>query len=306
MSRFVRCLVTCGVTLVVPGAALGQSFTSAAGPPVTEAKKKNPPAPRKPIGTTTAINPSINASQVLLFAWLDDAYTADARGGSAELSYGRWQATDAVLTDLPAFGFAYGLTSRVQLDLSTSIARATYEGVRFHSAAVGDTYVGTKIQLADPDEHAIGVAVSPTVEILSSAVADDPALDVGRVKWVLPLTVHWAGADNAVYSTVTYFSRGVASVGLEAEHDVSERLTVAGLVTYAYATRLYFVGTPTPRRSRTDIGAEVYYEFHKGMSLLGSIGRTISTMDVNAALLTASIGLKVEWEPRAGAGLPRK
>ena len=45
---------------------------------------------------------------------------------------------------------------------------------------IGDAYVTSKYQLRNPEYSRLGIAISPSVEILSAAVARDPALRVSR------------------------------------------------------------------------------------------------------------------------------
>jgi hypothetical protein len=234
----------------------------------------------------------------VLSTWVDDTDTPERGGGFVELSAVRWQAQDAADTDLPAVAFGLGATDQLQLGASLSMARATYT-TGTPTFGLDEALLESKYQIFDPDDHEVGIAVSPALEILGKAVSRDPALRVSRVNYVLPVTFEVSFDHGAVYGTLSYFSRGVASVGLEAERTVSSRVTLAALVTYAYATRLYFQNATGPTiRSRTDAAGEIYVALTDAITLFGNVGRTVSALNLNAAVLNATVGLKVEWKPK--------
>jgi hypothetical protein len=267
-----------------------------AGPASAQTKKK--PTRKRPAPGSGAADPSVNSSRLVLSTWVDDTDTPERGAGFFELSAVRWQAQDAADTDLPAVSFGVGATDQLQLGGSLSMARATYT-TGAPTFGLDEALLESKYQILDPDEHEVGIAVSPLVEILGQAVAKDPALHVSRVNYVLPVTFEVSFEHGAVYGTLTYFSRGVASVGLEAERTVSKRVTLAALVTYAYATRLYFENATGPTvRSRTDAAGEIYVALNDAVTLFGNAGRTVSALNLNAATLSATVGVKIEWKPK--------
>jgi len=285
MTRSMRIAISALLLIAaLPGASLAQSK-----------KVRKRPTP----GTAAApgsVDPSINSSRRVLSTWLDDANTPDQGGGSVEMGWSRWNTIGGAETDLPWVDFGYGVTDRLQLGASASFAHASYTGGS-GTSGLGDAYIQSKYQILDPDYSFLGLAISPLVEILGNAVAKDPALRVSRVNYALPVTLHHAFENGAVYGTVTYFSRGVASAGIEAERTLSDRVTIAGLVAYAYATRVYFQGTSgSVVRSRTDVAGEIYYSLNDAVTVAGNIGRTVSRSNLNAATLSASVSVKIEWK----------
>jgi hypothetical protein len=287
-----RRVIRIGVAFLA-AVAVGSLLPANAAAQTPKKPRKRPPAGAT--GAAGTFDPSINSSRRLLSSWLDDANTPDKGGGFFEVDAVRWQAANAAETDAPSLDFGYAVTDSLQLGASGSLARASYLGAP-HTMSLGDTYLESKYQVRDAEYDVIGIAVSPALEILGSAVARDPALHVSRVNLVLPVTLQHSFDHGAIYGTVAYFSRGVASVGVEAEHEIGNRVTLAGLVTYAYATRAYFTSaTSTTARSRTDVAGEIYVSVSDSVTLTGSVGRTASPININAATLAASVGLKVEW-----------
>ena len=228
-------------------------------------------------------------------AWLDDARVLPVREGWLGLSFTRWDTPIAVGADTPAVDFSVGITKRVQASVSAPYSRVTdRDGLQ--TRGMGDWYLGTKIQLRDPDAHRVGVAVAPTLEIVNGG---DPSMK--RMNWLLPVNLEWHDEHVRLYASTGYFSRGVLFASGAVERAVTESLVVTGAVSHAYSSDREALSEQIGlRRRRVDLTGSVSYVVSPALAVFGSFGRTISGLDADSTRMLASAGVSVNVAaPRA-------
>jgi hypothetical protein len=230
---------------------------------------------------------------VVLASGLDDADTLEPGRVNIGFSVGRWSSLDGGQSDVPAADFSVGVARGVQFSASVPYSRAAYSD-GFRSAGLGDSYFVAKVRLIDPGKHAIGLAISPTLEVLSRTAVSDTTLGLSRTNFAVPVSI---GVDRdafRAYATAGYFSRGAVSLGGALERPVSDRVTLAGTLCYSHTTKASstndLVGLS---RSRTDVAGGVYFSLTPAVTVSGSLGRTISRLDQNGARLIATAGISI-------------
>ena len=112
-----------------------------------------------------------------LGVWLDDA-TAMAPGeGWLTVSLQRWSSPIGAGIDAPVFDVVGGLASRVHAFASVPYSRTSYTGLP-SAGELGTIYVGGKFVIREPSDAAIGVAVTPALEILSQSATAETGYSV--------------------------------------------------------------------------------------------------------------------------------
>jgi hypothetical protein len=290
MKMWLTAVALAGVSLsIVPADAAAQGRVRRPRPPKTPAGRGTGGRTQLPVASGTLTLPT----------WLDDAETLDPGSVIAELSAGRWTSLDGGETDAPVFDLALGVAPLVQVNVSLSYYRASYSD-GYRAQGLGDTYLSAKVQLLDPSEHRVGIAVMPMLEILSEASVSDRTLGLPRANWGLPVSIQVGSGQTRAYSTIGYMSRDAALAGLAVEQDLGTRLTLIGSISSAYATRT----SPASdlhdlSRSRTDATAMAYFGVTPLVSVFAGAGRTISQLDQNGATLIASAGVRIQTDRRA-------
>jgi hypothetical protein len=283
---------------LVPATALAQK------PPKPPPHSKRPPLPpgakghgQGTAGRTELPVPAVGGgtgsptSAVILAAWLDDAETLAPGAATIGLSIGRAESLDGGETDAPVVNAAVGVSSRLQLSVSLPFYWASYND-GYNASGLGNTYVAAKVKLVDPNQHAVGLAVAPMLEILSDAAVSDTTLGLSRVNWALPVSVQVTRGPTRVFATTGYFSRGAVFLAGALERALSQRVTLTGALSYMHAT-----GTTATSdlnglsRSRLDATASVTVRVSPSLFVSGAAGRTISSLDQNGATLLASANI---------------
>jgi hypothetical protein len=266
------------------------------------AQNPNARGPRKPRTPTTKTSTTTTTGTAgrtalpvgaVLASWLDDADTLEPGRVSMGFSVGRWSALDGGESDAPAADVSVGLVRGVQLSASLPYSRAGYSD-GFRSSGLGDSYFVAKVRLIDPGQHAVGLAISPTVEVLSKNAVSDTTLGLSRTNFALPVSIEVDRDEIRAYATAGYFSRGAVSLGAAVERPVTERVTLVGTLTYSHTTKsLSTSDLGDLSRSRTDVAGGVYLRVTPVVTVSGSLGRTISRLDQNGARLTATAGISI-------------
>jgi hypothetical protein len=275
-------------------------------------KGQRPPAPPGTIGNgkgtegrTELPLPPIGgggtSNALVLASWLDDADTLPLGNASVGVTFGRAEALDGAETDAPVFDSAVGLGHGAQLAVTLPYYHAQYND-GFESSGRGSTYLALKLKLVDANTHAVGLAVSPLVEILSDAAVADPTLGISRTNWALPVSMQVGGDHVRAFGTAGYFSRGALFAAGALQLTASPRLTLTSALSYAYATN-DSPGSDLQGLSRSRIDLSGSAAVHLGHALTASagLGRTISTLDQNGSRLMASVGLTYSISPRKPA-----
>jgi len=196
MTLRVAAALLAGVLLVpVTGAAQGQGKALGRQPQGPPGRSNT----QLPTGSPT-FQPSPSFPQ--FGTWVDDATTADGRGGYASIGVSHWRGPGATQLDAPILGVTYGITNRAQLSVTLPFYRTSYEG--FSGSGLDNLYASTKISVVDPRANGrFGVALGAVAEILSAGFAD-----ASRAHWAVPLSMEFRGGPVRVYGSTGYFSRG--------------------------------------------------------------------------------------------------
>jgi hypothetical protein len=222
-------------------------------------------------------------------AWLDDASLVEPGGGWAALSLSHFRSSGGRQTDFPIVDAAVGLAPRVQLGVTLPYYRLSFADGSTASG-LGDVYLAAKVGLIDPamTESGFGLAVTPLVEILANP---DPAGD-RDFHWGAPLSVEWRQAKCRLYGSSGWFSRGAFFASGAVELPLTSRVTATGALVHTRAlnedTNADAIGLS---KTRTDLTGGVAYYLAPTLAVYGSVGRTISAQDANAASLMFSAGM---------------
>jgi hypothetical protein len=285
-------------------ALLGSATALAQKPDAPPGQSKRPPLPpgsggrgRGTGGRTHLPRPAPGggtgspASAVFLAAWLDDAETLGPGEGSVGLSAGRTESPDGGETDAPVLFGAVGVARRVQLSGSSSYYRASYDD-GYASRGLGNSYLACKVRILDPTSHRVGLAASPVLEVLSDASLSDTTLGLSRVNWALPVSVQAGRGSTRALASAGYFSRGALFVAAGLERSVASRVALDVALSYMHATKVPETSDLAGlSRSRLDATAGVVFALTPLISLSGSLGRTVSSLDQNGATLMASASI---------------
>jgi hypothetical protein len=226
-------------------------------------------------------------------SWLDDASLAEPGGGWAAASLGLVRSAGGKQTDFPIADVGLGLTPRVQVGVTVPYYRLTLtDGTQ--AAGLGDVYLSAKIGLIDPAKttSGFGMAVIPLVEILNDF---DP--EGGRSFHLgIPVSVEWRQPKYRVYGASGWFSRGSFFGSGAVEVPLNQRVIVTGVLSHTRALN----DDPNAdvlglSKARTDLTGGAAFIATSSIALYGSIGRTISTQDANAASLMLSGGVSVSF-----------
>jgi hypothetical protein len=261
--------------------------------PAYAQKGKRPPRVTPPAQTPSTTTNGRTSLPINFGSWLDDASTLAPGTANVSVSAGRWSARDGGQTDGPVFDVSAGVAPRVQVGVSVPFYHAKYSD-GFKASGRGDVYLTSKFKIISPDDHRVGVSVTPLVEILSDIALSDTTLGLKRVNWALPVSVQ-AGTDTTqVFLTSGYFSRGAVFAGAGLTRALNDTVTVMGSVGVSHSTKALsatdLAGLSTSRTDAT-LGMSVMLSSRVGLS--GNVGRTVSKLDQNGARFTASFALGV-------------
>ena len=151
------------------------------------------------------------------------------------------------------------------------------------------------MQLREPSVRhgGFGVAVVPIVTVLSG----EADIERRRVSWAAPVALELQREGWRVFGTAGYFSQGSIFASGAVEVSASERFTLTATLTQSHST----MNDPPSmtlvlNRTRTDIGGGAAWMLRPGVACFGSIGRTISQQDANAASLVLSGGVSFSFD----------
>jgi hypothetical protein len=155
-------------------------------------------------------------------------------------------------------------------------------------------YLNAKIGVIDPatTTSGFGVAVIPMVEVLNTA---DP-VSGGRFHLALPVSVEWRQSRYRIYGSSGWFSRGSFFGSGAVEVPLSQRFIVTGVLSHTRAlnddSNADALGLS---KARTDLTGGAAFIATSSIAFYGSIGRTISAQDANAASIMLSGGMSVSF-----------
>ena len=221
-------------------------------------------------------------------AWLDDASGAAPGETSFGIGAGYWRSSGASLADVPIVDVSVGLTDRVRVSASVPFYRSTFDGVT--SRGLDDVYLSSKFVAVDPSatESGFGLAVSPVLEILSAAYADD------RVHWALPVSVELRRSPVRVYGSAGYFSRGSLFGGAALEY-----LTPVGTVlTFGLTQSFSTASEPSVTNAgRADVSVGMAQALGDAVSAWASFGRSLASPEGEGTTFGIAAGVSFTFSP---------
>ena len=221
--------------------------------------------------------------------WLDDASVLPEGQGQVSIGFGYWRTPAYSEFDVPSVDGGLGLNRRVQFGFSVPYFRANAPVGPF-VRGVGDVYLSGKVQLRDPSarHHPLGVAVIPVVEILSYA----PEPGASRASWALPVSVELQREGWRAYGSAGYFSRGSVFASGALELSLSDRAWLTGSLSQSHWVRDETLDPALAApRTRTDVSGGLTVAVTRTLSAYGSVGRTLSAQQPDAATLAISGGV---------------
>jgi hypothetical protein len=280
-------LVTCLATSVVPVTAQGNGHGHAYGQ-----LKSSTPTPSS--GGAAQVQPAVSGGVRNFGSWLDDASIMAPGSGSLTMSMAWFRSPAYHEFDAPIGDGGIGLTPRVQFGFSVPYYHVNAPGGPV-ARGIGDLYLTSKVQLREPNSRhgGFGLAVVPVLTVLNG----EANVERRRVSWGAPVAFELQRQGWRVFGTAGYFSLGSIFASGAVEVSPSPRLTLTGTVTQSHSTIEDPPGmTLVLNRTRTDIGGGAAWTIRPGAACFGSVGRTISQQDANAASLVLSGGVSFTFD----------
>jgi len=279
-------------------------FVGLALPGLAEAQGKGrPKAPRGSAPTTTTpTSPSASSSTSTTSAavpistyrqfgaWLDDASAAGAGEGYTSIGVGHWRMLGSTQTNLPMLGVGVGVTDRMQVGASVPFYRASYEGGS--ASGMDDVYLSAKYTLVDPTLtlSEFGLAISPTMEVLSAGSPD------GRVHFAVPVSVELRRQPFRVYGSAGLFTRGSFFSGAALEWSAPGGMALTGSLTQSYSLKddavLDSIGIGS---QRTDVSFGVAYPLGTMAATFVNVGRSLTSVEEGGTSLALSGGISFRF-----------
>jgi hypothetical protein len=254
--------------------------------------------PSTPPSRNSLAPPAIATSNagVTPFAWLDDASVLEPGAVSLAVSVMRWQGADTSEVDVPVVDIAMGLTERVHLTASVPrvVDSADTGGP---VGGVGTSFFSAKVALLDDRRRGVKLSASATLEVLGEGVLQ--ALDAGanRVQIGFPVSAEIDRGTLRLFAGGGYFSRGIwfggGGIGLRA----GTRAFVSGSFSRSWRGA-DAIDVPLSDRDRNEVSGGVSYALSPQVSVFGSAGHTIATLDQNGAGATVGAGVAFFVAPR--------
>ena len=205
--------------------------------------------------------------------------------------------------DAPVLDVVGGLGSRVHAFASVPYSRTSYAGLP-SAGELGTIYVGGKLVFREPSDEAIGVAVTPALEILSESATVETGFS--RVNAMLPVSAEWRRDRTRVYGSTGVFTRGAFFLSGAIEQTLTDRLVATGSLGQSWATDgdalAEEIGLHT---SRTDLSGSLAWIASPQLMLFASGARTVSSLDTDATGYSLSFGASMNLY-RPGRRLPVK
>ena len=239
-------------------------------------------------GTSSTLLPAGSQTGTLRLqtfgSWLDTAGVSAPGEAWVSISSAYWRSPSLREVDAPAMGVTAGVARRTQVGVSLPYYHVTDQS-GFASQVFGASYVTTKFALSESPR--IGVSTSPTVEILNWS-----SPEIGRVNFVLPISLQTSVGTTQIYGSTGYFTRGSVFGTGAVEWPATSKLTLAVTMAHSYSV----VSDPVSdalgvARHRTDASGGVYYAATPGVVVFTSIGRTFAPIDQTSGRLAVSAGM---------------
>ncbi len=292
--RLVTILLTGVVSLTGPAPVSAQGIGHGQ-PPVDPGRRTNSstttttqPSSTQP-GTSSTFLPTGSQTATGLRlqtfgSWLDTAGVSAPGEAWISVSSAYWRSPSLREVDAPAIGVTVGVARRTQIGVSVPYYHVTdRSGVT--SRGFGASYVTTKFALIENPR--VALSTSPTVEILNWS-----SPEIGRVNFVLPISLKRSVGRTQIYGSTGYFTRGSVFGSGAAEWPITSKVTLAATVAHSYSV----VSDPVSdalsiARHRTDANGGAYYASNAGVVFFTSIGRTFFPVDQTSGRLSVSGGV---------------
>jgi hypothetical protein len=215
-----------------------------------------------------------------------------ATGGAAPFS---WLDDASVLEPvMPVVDVAIGLARRLHLTASVPRVPGSAGGVEA-GGEIGTSFFSLKIGMFDNPKRGVKLSVSPTLEVLGSGVLQSIEPGAGRVQFGLPVSAQLDRGALRLFAGGGYFSGGVWFSGLGAGIRVNPKVLFSASVSRAW--RHADVPELLSDRDRNEVSGSAAYALTPRLSVFGSLGRTIATLDENGAGTTLGCGLSLFFTP---------
>jgi hypothetical protein len=227
-------------------------------------------------------------------AWLDDASAAGRGQGYTSIAIGHWRMLGSSQTNIPMLGAGLGVTDRMQVSASVPFYRAQFEGGSV--SGMDDVYLGTKYTLVDPTLtlSEFGLAISPTMEVLSSGNPD------GRIHFAVPVSVELRRQPFRMYGSAGWFSRGSFFSGAALEWSSRSGMALTGALTQSYSLRDDAVlDSMSIGRQRMDVSLGVAYPLGTMAATFVNVGRSLTSMEEGGTSLALSGGISLSFNTRS-------
>ena len=286
-------LVTIG--LAAPGLAQAQGNGRPKAPRGNSPATTTPTSPSASSSPTTApeMAPTIALATFRQFgAWLDDASTSAKGEGYTSIGVGHWRMLGSSQTNMPMLGAGLGVTDRMQVNASVPFYRARFEGGS--ASGMDDVYLGAKYTLIDPTLtlSEFGLAISPTMELLSSGNPD------GRVHFAIPVSAELRRQPFRVYGSAGVFTRGSFFSGAALEWSSPRGIALTGSLTQSYSLKTDEVlDSLGIGRHRMDVSLGVAYPLGALAAAFVNVGRSLSSLEEGGTSLGVSGGLSLRFNP---------
>ena len=278
-------------------AALAASSPAFAQGKSQQNKGKTPPSRNRLAGTSPAAPVMTSVSGATPLAWIDDASLLAPGLLSVSASAMRWQNGDVSEADVPIVDAGYGLAPRLQL--SASVPRIVGgSDAAGPIGGVGTSFFSAKIGVYEDHQHAFKLAASPTLQVLGKGIVEALGPDQGRVRWGLPVSAEVARGAMKLYGGGGYFSPGLWFTGAALGVRVSPKATMSGGFSRAWRSA-DIPGVVLSDRDRREVSGGASYAVARTVSMFGSVGRTVRTLDENGAGTTISGGVSIFFATEA-------
>jgi len=223
-------------------------------------------------------------------AWLDDASAAVQGEGYTSIGVGYWRMLGSSQTNLPMLGVGMGMTDRLQVSASVPFYRSRYEGGS--ASGMDDVYLGAKYTVVDPTLtlSEFGLAISPTMEVLSAGNPD------GRVHFAVPVSVELRRQPFRVYGSAGVFTRGSFFSGAALEWSSPGGMMLTGSLTQSYSLKTDAVlDSLGIGRQRMDLSVGVAYPLGTMAATFVNVGRSLTSLEEGGTSLAVSGGLSLRF-----------
>jgi hypothetical protein len=290
------------VTVVLAGAVSFTGPAPAAAQGIGHGQPPVDPGRRTPSSTTTTITqpstqgstsstvfptggqPTASVRLQTFGSWLDSVGVSAPGEAWISMATAYWRSPSLREVDAPSMGLTIGVAPRMQVGVSLPYYHIT-DPSGFTSRGFGASYVTTKFALSENPR--IGISTSPTMEILSWS-----SPDIGRVNFVLPVSLQTSAGSTQIYGSTGYFTRGSLFASGAVEWPVATKLTLVATTAHSYSV----AADPASdllgiSRHRTDGSGGAYYAARPGVVVFTTVGRTFAPVDQTSGRVAVSAGV---------------